>query len=268
MIHGWECDADEVVIQINGTPYPAVYGTPRPDTLGPCGDTDNGFSRVVNWNEWGDGGHEVVALVDGTELGRAIVIVTTLGAPFRSGLSGTCDVADFPTPGESVTLVWQEARQNFVITDGRTPPTGSSAAESDLTGFLENPAPNTFQSGIGPLSGWVCEAEEVTLRINGQSYPVPYGLERRDTLGPCGDTDNGFGTVFNWNELGSGEHTVEAVADGEVFDRATVWVQTLGEEFVRDVAGTCEVPDFPAAGDTVTLTWQEAQQNFVITTVE
>ncbi len=268
VIHGWECDADEVVIQINGTPSPAVYGTPRPDTLEACGDTDNGFELLLNWNEWGDGRHEVVVLVDGTELGRAIVIVTTLGAPFVSGLSGTCDVADFPTPGERVTLVWQEARQNFVITDGRTPPTFSSTGSSPVPGFLENPAPNTFQSGIGPLTGWVCEAEDVTLKINGQSYPAPYGLERPDTLGPCGDTDNGFGTVFNWNVLGSGEHTVETIADGVVLDRATVWVRTLGEEFVRDVAGTCEVPDFPAAGDTVTLVWQEAQQNFVITNVE
>ena len=268
VIHGWECDADEVVVQINGTPFPAVYGTPRPDTLGPCGDMDNGFSRVVNWNELGDGRHEVVVLVDGTELGRAIVIVTTLGAPFVRGLRGTCEVADFPTPGESLTLVWQEARQNFVMTDGRTPPTFSATGSSTVPGFLENPAPNTFQSGIGPLTGWVCEAEAVTLKINGRSYPVPYGLERPDTLGPCGDTDNGFGTVFNWNALGTGEHAVETIADGVVLDRATVWVRTLGEEFLTGVAGTCEVPDFPTSGDTVTLTWQEAQQNFVITNVE
>ncbi len=267
-VRGWECDADDVVIQINGTPYPAVYGTERPDTLESCGDTDNGFELLLNWNELGDGEHEVVAIVDGTELGRATVLVTTLGAPFVSGLHGTCEMADFPTPGENVTLVWQEARQNFVITDGRTPPTFSSTGSSERTGYLGNPAPNTFQSGIGPLSGWVCEAEEVVLKINGRSYPVPYGLERPDTLESCGDTDNGFGTVFNWNALGSGEYAVEALVDGEVLDRATVWVQTLGEEFLEDVTGTCAVTDFPQAGETVTLTWQEAQQNFVITNVE
>ncbi len=268
VIHGWECDADEVIVQINGTPSPAVYGTERPDTLGPCGDTDNGFELLLNWNDLGNGLHEVVVIVDGTELGRARVVVTTLGAPFRHGLSGTCAVPDFPALGETVTLVWQEARQNFVITNGQTPPTFSSTGSSARRGFLENPAPNTWQSGIGPLSGWVCNADDVTLRINGRAYPVPYGLERIDTLGPCGDIDNGFGTVFNWNELGTGEHVVEAVADGEVFDRATVWVKTLGESFVRDVVGTCEVPDFPAAGETATLEWQEAQQNFVITAVE
>ena len=61
---------------------------------------------------------------------------------------------------------------------------------------------------------------------------------------------------------------MEAVADGEVFDRATVWVTTLGEPFVRDVVGMCEVSDFPTTGETATLEWQEAQQNFVITAVE
>ncbi len=268
VVHGWECDADEVVVQINGTAYPAVYGTNRPDTRSRCGDTDNGFELLLNWNTLGDGLHDVAVIVDGTKLGRARVIVTTLGAPFRHGLSGTCAVPDFPVMGETVTLVWQQARQNFVITDGRTPPTFSSTGSGAVPGFLENPAPNTWQSGIGPLSGWVCEAEEVVLKINGRAYPVPYGLERPDTQGSCGDTDNGFGTVFNWNALGTGEHVVEAVADGEVFDRATVWVKTLGEEFLTDVVGTCEVADFPAAGDTVTLTWQEAQQNFVITNVE
>ena len=268
VVHGWECDADEVVVQINGTPHPAVYGTNRPDTQAACGDTDNGFELLLNWNALGDGLHEVAVVVDGTELGRARVIVTTLGAPFRHGLSGTCAVPDFPTLGDTVTLVWQEARQNFVITNGQTPPTFSSTGSSTAPGFLENPAANTWQSGIGPLSGWVCDADDVTLRINGRAYPVPYGLERIDTLGPCGDIDNGFGMVFNWNALGSGEHVVEAVADGEVFDRATVWVKTLGESFVRNVVGTCEVPDFPATGETVTLEWQEAQQNFVITAVE
>ena len=217
VIHGWECDADEVIVQINDTPYPAVYGTNRPDTCGPCGDTDNGFELLLNWNTLGNGLHEVAVIVDGTELGRARVVVTTLGAPFRHGLSGTCAVPDFPALGETVTLVWQEARQNFVITNGQTPPTFSSTGSSARRGFLENPAPNTWQSGIGPLSGWVCNAEEVVLKINGSAYPVPYGLERIDTLGPCGDIDNGFGTVFNWNELGTGQHVVEAVADGEVF---------------------------------------------------
>ncbi len=276
VLHGWVCEADEVIFQINGTPHRAAYGTERSDTQGPdaCDDMDNGFGLLFNWNELSDGTHEVVALVDGTELGRATVTVTTLGEPFRTGLSGTCEAAGFPSTGESVTLAWQVAKQNFVLTDGSAPPTGSTAVESAITGYLENPAANSFQSGLGPLSGWVCEADEVTLEINGQTVEASYGTERTDTAETeegeelCGDTDNGFGVVFNWSELDDGDYEVIARADGVAFDRATVRVTRLGTTFLEDVTGTCEATDFPETGETVTLTWQEAQQNFVITNVE
>ena len=97
-----------------------------------------------------------------------------------------------------------------------------------------------------------------------------YGTDRIDTTGVCGDSDNGFGLLFNWNLLGGGtrggtQHTVRALADGVEFDRATFTVTTLGTEFVRGAEGECRVPNFPAAGETVTLTWQESMQNFVIT---
>ena len=268
VLHGWVCEADEVIFQINGTPHRAAYGTERTDTQDACGDMDNSFGLLFNWNKLDDGTHEVVVLVDGTELGRATVTVTTLGEPFRTGLSGTCEAPDFPSTGESVTLAWQEAKQNFVLTDGSAPPTGSSAVASDVTGFLENPASNSFQSGIGVLSGWVCDAEDITLEINGQTVETSYGTERSDTESACGDTDNGFGVVFNWSELDDGDYEVLARADGVAFDRATVRVTTLGTAFLEDVTGTCEATDFPETGEMVTLTWQQSQQNFVITDVQ
>ncbi len=279
-LSGWVCDADEVVLEINGTPFSAAYGTDRADTAETaagedlCGDTDNGFGLLFNWNELGNGRHEVVALVDEVELSRTTVTVTTLCTAFLREASGTCEAADFPSTGENVTLVWQEAKQNFVLTDGSAPPTGNTAVESAITGYLENPAPNSFQSGLGPLSGWVCEADEVTLEINGQTVEASYGTERADTAETeegeelCGDTDNGFGVVFNWSELDDGDYEVIARADGVAFDRATVRVTTLGTTFLEDVTGTCEATDFPETGETVTLTWQEAQQNFVITDVQ
>ena len=266
-LSGWVCDADEVVLEINGTPFPAAYGTDRSDTQDECGDADNGFGLLFNWNELGDGRHEVVALVDGVELSRTSVTVTTLGTAFLREASGMCEATDFPSTGEHVTLIWQEARQNFVITDGSAPPTGSSAVTSAVTGFLENPAPNSFQSGVGLLSGWVCEADTVSLEIDGQTYTAGYGTDRADTADVCGNRDNGFGLLFNWNELGDGDYEVIARADGLAFDRATVRVVTLGTNFLRGARGTCEVVDFPEVGDTVTLTWQTAQQNFVITAV-
>ena len=66
----------------------------------------------------------------------------------------------------------------------------------------------------------------------------------------CGDTDNGFGLLFNWNLLRDGEHEVVALVDGVELGRATVTVTTLGQEFLRDVTGTCEAEDFPVVGET------------------
>ena len=100
---------------LNGEPQEAAYGTARLDTAGVCGDSDNGFGLLFNWNLLGDGEHEVVALVDGVELDRATVTVTTLGAEFLRDVTGTCTAADFPTMDETVTLAWQQTQQNFVI---------------------------------------------------------------------------------------------------------------------------------------------------------
>ena len=269
IISGWVCDAGMVEITLGDLPpQPAAYGTERLDTLEACGDTDNGFGLPFNWNLLGDGDHEVVVLVDDVELGRATVTVTTLGQEFLRDVTGMCVATDFPLAGETATLVWQQSKQNFVLADG-DPPTGVNRVGSTDVGYLENPGPNSFQSGIGVLSGWVCDAEMVEIAI-GDFAPqrVAYGTERLDTQDVCGDTDNGFGLLFNWNLLGDGEHAVIASVDGEEFGRATVRVTTLGVEFLRGVAGECVVDDFPSPGETVTLEWQETSQNFVITDLE
>ena len=118
------------------------------------------------------------------------------------------------------------------------------------------------------LSGWVCDADTVELAIGTAGRQVAaYGTERLDTAGVCGDTDNGFGLLFNWNLLGEGEHEVVAYVDDVELGRATVRVTTLGEEFLRGVEGECVVADFPTLGETVTLEWQQSSQNFVITDV-
>ena len=38
--------------------------------------------------------------------------------PYRCvrGAEGRCEVTDFPSPGQTVTLEWQQNSQNFVIT--------------------------------------------------------------------------------------------------------------------------------------------------------
>ena len=269
LLSGWVCEAEVVEIELNGVPQEAAYGTERLDTAGVCGDTDNGFGLLFNWNLLGDGEHTVVAWVDGVELGRATVMVTTLGQEFLRNVTRTYEAGDFPTLGERVTLVWQQNSQNFVIAGGSPPAGATTGRTSALMGFLENPGPNSFQSGVGVLSGWVCDADRVEIEIGAAGRQVAaYGTERLDTAGGCGDTDNGFGLLFNWNLLGDGEHTVVAFVDGVELGRATVRVATLGEEFLREAEGECTVTDFPVLGETVTLEWQQNSQNFVITAVE
>ena len=83
--------------------------------------------------------------------------------------------------------------------------------------------PHSFQSGVRVLSGWVCAADTVELALGHLGrQEAAYGTERLDTLRACGDTDNGFGLLFNWNRLGDGEHRVAAVVDGVELGRATV----------------------------------------------
>ena len=101
--------------------------------------------------------------------------------------------------------VWQQTQQNFVLAAG-TAPNGSNRAGVAGVGYLENPGPNSFQSGVGVISGWVCDAEAVLIALNGEPQPAAYGTERLDTESVCGDTDNGFGVLFNWNRLGDGAH--------------------------------------------------------------
>lgn len=137
--------------------------------------------------------------------------------------------------------------------------------------FLENPQHASSQSGIGVISGWVCEAESLTLTITdgeGQ-YPlvvtdVPYGGDRADTESQCGDRDNGFGLLFNWNTLGDGVYGVRVETEDGRVGWNPVAVATLGQEYRRGLQGQWELDGFPDPHSSVTVEWSEALQNFVI----
>ena len=264
VISGWACHATTIEIAFNdGPPQEAAAGTSRGDTQAACGDTDNGFGLLFNWNLLGDGIHTVSALADGVEFASVTVLVTTFGEEFLREASATLPLADFPDAGATRTLRWQESQQNFVLTDGR--PSQGGGTSGAPPHVLENPAPGSFQSGLGLISGWVCDAQTITISFDGgPPQEAAYGTSRGDTQGACGDTDNGFGLLFNWNLLDDGLHTVAASADGVEFARVEVTVTTLGTEFRRGLSHEVILPDFPAVGSDIVLRWQETQQNFVL----
>ena len=269
VLSGWVCKAETVEVELSGVLYQAAYGTERTDTVDQCGDTNNGFGLLYNWNKLGDGAHTVRVVVDGIEFATLPVTVTTLGLgeEFPTGLRGEATLVDFPSAGETSRLVWQEAQQNFALAEG--PVTQSGTTRDWTWAVLGNPALGSYQSGIRIISGWVCEAEEVVLEIDGKRRLIAaYGTERTDTADHCGDTNNGFGLLWNWNKLTDGPHTMRLLVDGEEWATATFTVTTLGEEFRRGLVHTGRVADFPGPGQVVTVEWQEAQQNFVITGVE
>ncbi len=144
-----------------------------------------------------------------------------------------------------------------------------------LTGNLENPQPGSHQSGLGVISGWVCDADEVIIRVlnldtGSIAYlDAAYGTQRLDTREVCGDINNGFGVLFNWNVgVEDGPRRVSIHVDGEVLDEVHITVTTLGEEFLRGASGEYTLHGFPRPDTNVTVRWDESLQNFVISGME
>ena len=76
----------------------------------------------------------------------------------------------------------------------------------------------TSLSGIEVISGWKCDAGELTVRFNGGSpLSLVYGSERKDVLDAkaCDQAEVGFVSIMNWGELGDGPHTA-VVCDDDV----------------------------------------------------
>lgn len=133
---------------------------------------------------------------------------------------------------------------------------------------LESPAQGATLSGLGFISGWKCDAGDITVRINdGGHIPVATGQPRADTRIACGTIHNGFITQMNWALLGDGEHTVVAYDDGVKFASAVFTVMTAGEPYLPDAEGQCVVPDFPAPGENASFAWNTSTQHLELTDV-
>ncbi len=131
VISGWKCEANGPLtvrfFTTDGDPHPdwmdsipLVYGTERTDVRqnGQCLDTahDNvGFVAIWNWGKLGDGTYTLVVYDNNVEFARSTFEVATLGEAFVSGASGECRVQNFPSPGETTTLEWNQNTQHFEV---------------------------------------------------------------------------------------------------------------------------------------------------------
>lgn len=131
VISGWKCEAEgELTVRFNGgDAIPLLYGAERPDVpaAGACPDADVGFVTIWNWSILGQGEHTAVAYDDGTEFARATF---TVGAPpeaFLEGVQRSALIEQFPAPGETTVLEWNQSSQHFEMV-------GVFAGEGDAFG--------------------------------------------------------------------------------------------------------------------------------------
>ena len=129
VISGWKCEAEgDITVRFDEDEMltvAMVYGSERGDTKETpageiiCGDTDNGFLAIFNWALLEDGDHTAVAYDNGVEFVRRTFEVGTLGEEFVTGASAEVRVENFPAPGESTLLVWNESSQHFEVVPER-----------------------------------------------------------------------------------------------------------------------------------------------------
>lgn len=137
--------------------------------------------------------------------------------------------------------------------------------------MLGIPSPQTILSGIGVISGWKCDAGDLTIRFNGgPPRPLLHGARRQDVLdaGACPSADVGFVSIMNWSDLGDGEHTAVAYDDGVAFARSRFRVVTPRYGFTPPhVEGECIADDFPEPGDRSRFLWNPATQHMELVEV-
>ena len=138
--------------------------------------------------------------------------------------------------------------------------------------FLDVPSAGGHYSGVGTVHGWICKpAGDLTIRFNDREpLSLLYGAQRADVLNAeaCDSAAVGFVTVWNWGELGDGEHTATVYDGEEMLTEVTFTVATLGEAYVPDAEGSCMIEDFPAMGETASFTWSTATQHLELDRME
>jgi hypothetical protein len=143
--------------------------------------------------------------------------------------------------------------------------TATFASTSVVTTALESPQQGSYESGIGLVRGWACQANKIEVQIdNGVKRQVAYGTARGDTQATCGHANTGFGYTYNWNVLSNGTHNLKAFADNVQFADVNFTTTNLGTSYLTGANGQYTLENFPATGKSATLKWSEPHQNFVI----
>ncbi len=284
IIRGWACNASTIEVEIDGGErMKAAYGTQREDTGSVCGRTDTGYGLTYNWNRLGDGEHTLRVYADGVEFSRVNFHVTTFGTAYLQGISGEYTIPDFPQTGNQLSAYWSEPHQNFIIVNATATATATANNGmahpntvvfadrfSSMVASQESPSAGSYESGIGIIRGWACNASTIEVEIDGgERMKAAYGTQREDTGSVCGRTDTGYGLTYNWNRLGDGKHTLRVYADGVEFGRVRFTVTTLGHDYLKDLPiYERTLSNFPTTGKDTTLRWSEAHQNFIIVGVQ
>ena len=301
----------EIKLNDSTVKIPVPYGSIRDDTVDRCnGHANNGFVAVYNFDNLGPGDHSATLYVNGVETGkkqRFHVLTTTENGEWLSGESGSGVV--YLSNDMIAHLVWDEPKQGVSIAgfDEEVEPISplNEKSSSSAKGFLEYPVDGSTQTGIGHIHGWVCEAGkksgtpgyvdrdgrpvipgqstlEVTMEVSDSDgevvfgpVKVPYGSSRPDTKKVCGDNNNGFAMIMDWNALlsesdGNGQarygpeiFTVDLYVNKKWKDSAQIQVISQGEEFVEGVRGNGYVY-LDQTGLILKVVWDEATQNFRI----
>ena len=126
LISGWHCSGARIEISIDlGPPILVSAHTPRDDTAPVCGRSDTGFAMLFNWNILqatvccDNPGlpmfHRVTAFADGVEFADVKFRTTNFRSEYLTGASGIYVLRNFPYPGHSTQVAWDQDKQNFTI---------------------------------------------------------------------------------------------------------------------------------------------------------
>ena len=118
--NGWKCSrSGAITAQIDDGPeLIMVSDLSRRDTAVACANSgDNGFSLVPwNWNTVGDGPHTIAFFDAGVKFAEIDFQVATFGTEFLQDAAACANINNFPDPGAGVLVCWDQAIQNFRIT--------------------------------------------------------------------------------------------------------------------------------------------------------